>query len=535
MLSSLVPRMPSRLRRSPALRRSRALHAAVASALAVGLFAPAARAQGNYQSAPLGGRSALLGGTGVVLSVDGAAPFLNPATLTRIEDRSIAFSSKFFRYTQRSIDDWYQPGPAEGVALGDLRLEETSVTDQDLTTIPDTTCFFVTRAPKGVDKRYTRSVPGSHKLSLCLGKTEESIFSFDALSFGGSSGNVRVDESQSLLREWARWSGGPAWGYNVTADLAVGAGISAMRATHTNTLSVASIIEDTSVGSALGTTFQSSTTGSSWDMIAHLGATYRLSNVYSIGLSVRTPSVHVYDDFRATYTSTMDSTTGQTRYWTGPGSFVARSPARVALGIAAERERIRLELDFFFYPGMDELARAEVSRELVALDAGAVTSRTRDTLVLFEESRPVLNVGLGAEVFITPDLSMIGGLLTDLSAQPELAVGEQAEARLFHDRKNAAYASLGMVSYSDYGDLVLGARVEYADGQMAAVNTFTTPARLESVDYREIGVMFVLAGRISARTVASAASEISDVVEGDAKKPPPKPPEPMRTPARKEE
>src|SRR4029079_10720322 len=70
-----------------------------------------ARAQGRYESALLGGRSALLGGTGVVLGVDGAAPFLNPATLVRIEDRNIAFSSAFFRYAHRKLDLWHQPRP----------------------------------------------------------------------------------------------------------------------------------------------------------------------------------------------------------------------------------------------------------------------------------------------------------------------------------------------------------------------------------------------------------------------------------------
>ena len=46
----------------------------------------AVHAQGNAYGTPIGGRSALMGNTGVALGVDGAAPFQNPATIVKLDD-----------------------------------------------------------------------------------------------------------------------------------------------------------------------------------------------------------------------------------------------------------------------------------------------------------------------------------------------------------------------------------------------------------------------------------------------------------------
>src|ERR1041384_8659646 len=68
-----------------------------------------ARAQANDRSSPLGGRSALMGNTGVALGRDGASPFLNPATGVGIDDRQLAFSVNFLALQINHFKDWHQP------------------------------------------------------------------------------------------------------------------------------------------------------------------------------------------------------------------------------------------------------------------------------------------------------------------------------------------------------------------------------------------------------------------------------------------
>ncbi|HTN92639.1 MAG TPA: hypothetical protein VL242_53590, partial [Sorangium sp.] len=76
----------------------------------------------------------------------------------------------------------------------------------------------------------------------------------------------------------------------------------------------------------------------------------------------------------------------------------------------------------------------------------------------------------------------------------------------------------------------------YAAGQMAAVNAFASPVRLDPIDCRELGATLVLAGRISLRTVEKVARDIGDAVEGSAPRPPEQstPREPMRAPVQED-
>ncbi|WP_441286908.1 hypothetical protein ACSRUE_32045 [Sorangium sp. KYC3313] len=531
----LAPAMPSprALVRSSGARRALL---GLASALLGTLGGGAARAQGRYESALLGGRSALLGGTGVVLGVDGAAPFLNPATIVRIEDRNIAFSSAFFRYAHRTLQRWHQPGPVDPGLYGDLRLDRTSVSDHGLDSLPDATCYFFNWKPGARGADSTRVPVGRQVVAACLGKTEENEFGFDALRFSGESASRRVSQAQTLRYAWGRFSAGPSWSYSATSRLAVGASLSLVRTRYTSSLGVASLVEDTGAGSASSATYQAALSGDSWDLLAHLGVTYRLNRVFSAGISLRTPSVHAVGSLDASYVDTRADGTAAARYWAGEGEFVAPSPARVAVGASAEWSRLRLELDGFFYMGQREFARISADREEIAIAGGAVTSRARGRLDIVEAAAPIVNVGLGAEVFLTRDLSLVGGVASDFNALSSLRGPMSAESKLFFERMSGAHASLGLVSYTRYGDLVFGARLDYAAGQMAAVNAFASPVRLDPIDCSEIGATLVLAGRISLRTVEDVAREIGDAVEGSAAAPPERtrPREPMRAPARED-
>ncbi|XXY48720.1 hypothetical protein WME91_52820 [Sorangium sp. So ce269] len=496
-----------------------------------------AQAQGRYESALLGGRSALLGSTGVVLGVDGAAPFLNPATIVRIEDRNIAFSSAFFRYTHRTLESWHQPGPVDAARYGELRLDKTTVSNQGLSTLPDATCYFFDLRSGARAGDETRVPVGRHTLAACLAKTEQNDFGFDALGFSGESASRRVNQAQTLRYEWGRYSAGPSWSYSATERLALGVSLSVVRTRYASELSVASLVEDTATRSASSATYQAALSADSWDVLAHLGVTYRLSRVFSAGISVRTPSVHVFDSLDATHQDTLAAeTTTTVRYWAGEGEFAAPSPTRVAVGASAEWSRLRLELDGFFYMGQREFARVAADREEIAIEGGAVASRRQSRLDIVEASAPIVNVGLGAELFLTRDLSLLGGVVSDFNALSGPRGPVAADSRLFLERMSGVHASVGMVSYTRYGDLVFGARFDYAAGQMAAVNAFTSPVRLEPIDCREFGATLVLAGRISLRTVEKVARDIGDAVEGSAEKPKEQsaPREPMRAPAQED-
>jgi hypothetical protein len=105
-------------------------------------LATRAGAQGNAFSVPLGGRSALMGNTGTALAVDGAAPFLNPASIVRLDAHGFAFSVNFYSYSVTNFSGWHQPGPVDSAKFGNLGLDNTGVTASGFNAVPSTLCVF---------------------------------------------------------------------------------------------------------------------------------------------------------------------------------------------------------------------------------------------------------------------------------------------------------------------------------------------------------------------------------------------------------
>lgn len=496
--------------------------------LAAVLTCSTAGAQGNYEFAPMGGRTTLMGGTGVALGGDGASPFMNPATIGRIQDRSLAFSSRILRYEERKFTDLHQPGDVDTSRFGDLRLDDPSMTSRSLRLLPNSTCLFFdpNRLPT---RRLLRHYAGRQKLAICLGKTEESKFSFTARSAAGTSDERIVNQSQTIDHEWMNWGIGPSWSIYLSDEVALGGSLFVSRTKHSEAVAAYTLAENRSDASALQTHYQFATTGNSWELVAHLGATARLSEVFTVGAAVRAPGIHIYDSYRSTYYGSHDEGGVTGTWWGGEGSFVVHRPARVSLGLGVELDQLRLELDTFYYTGSSEYVRAELDREVVSLSGGAVAGRLNDTLVLTESASPVVNVAIGAEYFIAGDLSLVAGVITDFSSLQEFDE-VPADPRLFRNRAHAYHGSLGVVSYGDAGDLLIGLRLDTADGQAAVVNPFQLPPRLDRVDYRQTGVMLILAGRISLVNMVEAARNIGDAVEGESPAPPDRPLRPLRKP-----
>lgn len=464
-----------------------------------------ARAQGNYQAVPLGGRATLMGGTGVAMGSDGAAPFLNPACIARIQDRSLAFSSKFLRYTHRTLSHFHQPDPSQSPLPGHS-LPDTSVSETSLQALPDTTCYFF--RVLGPQQPHAA---GTQKLAVCLGKTEQNDASLVATTYSASFNGQSVQQSQSFGRSWSSWSVGPSWGAYLTDDLAVGASVFFTRSSLTTSASVATVV-DRAADDAVWSTLQQSLSGQSWDVLAHLGVTFRLTEVLTAGLSVRTPSAHLSDHLRASYAlvNLDGGSTGQ--YWTSKGSFDVQHPASFAAGLGAEWPRLRVELDAAVYLARDGYLSAKQPRDQLVWQQGAVQSRSYVEAELAERARPVANVGVGAEYFVEHDVSVLAGLQTDRSALEPRRSGAPPDSVLIGSRLNAVHASAGIGSYSSAGELLIGVRGSYGWGEALALQAFSQAPYLQVIDQREYAVTLILAGRISLRTVTAAALDFRRVV-----------------------
>ena len=300
---------------------------------------------------------------------------------------------------------------------------------------------------------------------------------FEVARILGQSAGLVVNQLQNLEQSWSSRSFGPAWAYGLSDQLWVGAALYGIRDKLTDSFGAATIVADPATGAASVSNFVAGTRGESWGALAHFGLSYRFAP-YTVGLSLRTPALHIADSFRGSQSASSDATGSSTRNFAGEGDFIVRPPLRIAAGIAGEWRLFRVELDGFFHAGQSAYAEAELTREVVAVDGGNLTSRVEEQVVIGERVEPVANLGIGGELFVAEKLGILVGFSTDFTALPELT-SRAPERSLFRARTSWLHAGLGMAVYSDYGDLGVGVRGDYGYGQMAALNAFVVPQRFD--------------------------------------------------------
>ncbi|HWA77038.1 MAG TPA: hypothetical protein VG937_32105 [Polyangiaceae bacterium] len=491
--------------------------------LAVGFVAASvtgaatALASGNHHSAPMGGRSALMGGTGVALGVDGAGPFLNPATIVGIEGGRLAFAARFYRFSSLKFSDFYTPGPIDA-QFGTSSFGETGEVTHGVHSIPDSVCYFF--PPLGGESRRQR-------LSFCLTTLEEQQLALTAVAANRTANGARLDQNQHFDVRWSRFNLGPTWGIAL-GQLKLGASLMVSFTRYRQAILGSSVVES-EVGSATTSSYESLVSASSWDVATRVGATYGLGKRITAGASVTLPLFHVLGSLRETQLS--DSIDAR-HQWSGNGGFRATPPLEFRVGLGGEWESLRFEADVFVTPGSAHYVRGELDRKEIAVQSGAAT-RTASRLIVNERTHTTVNLALGAETFVTPRFSLLFGVQTDVNALEDLKP-ELGESRLFRTKLDYYRTGAGICSYTDYGDLMVGFRFDYGQGKAMPANTLSVPSGLGYTGVRDIGIMAVLAGSLSWRSIKQAVGEIGEVVSGEGGAPPKTVPQPLSKPKRKD-
>ncbi len=317
------------------------------------LLCSVARGQGNYRGTPTGGRSALLGDTGIALATDGASPFLNPATIVRIHDASLAFSVNFLSFDATHFAGWHQPGGVDAGRFGNITLQHTSETTTHLDVLPSTLCFFFTMAGWGAPEDTALIPPSRHviaprsgrqKLAACLATTEEQEVNLPAVAFVGASPGGATQTAQSFTQSWRRVRVGPSYAVDVTDELSLGLSLNGILTSSSFVRSSNAITNDTA-GVPIATTLDAAGRGYSVDVDATIGATYRLRQL-TFGLVAKPPALHLGGSYDATFHQQVssDKSTDTATLSTGSGDFRAPAPAHVGIGVGAVFESFRAEV-----------------------------------------------------------------------------------------------------------------------------------------------------------------------------------------------
>ena len=120
----------------------------------------------------------------------------------------------------------------------------------------------------------------------------------------------------------------------------------------------------------------------------------------------------------------------------------------------------------------------------------------------------MVDAAVGMEWFLSPGFSVLGGANTDFSAVDAAARVAGRSARSSQTRTQRVAGSMGIGSYGDGSELLLGTQLGYGWGKSIAVDPYVSPAELTLVDARTYSAMLIIAGSVSLGVGPSARCAI---------------------------
>jgi hypothetical protein len=500
----------------------------VAAAL-LALLPRSAAAQANYRLAPVGGRTTLVGGTGLAFGRDSASAFLNPATVVRVDPGRLAFSVNFYELSLFTASRWYTPGNVDRAHFGDVTGADASVQSVGFDTLPSSLCIFLRvgdiRWLAGEASKDLRE--SQARLGICLATVQQSDFSLDREDFSSTNPTGGTRQAQTIRQSFRRIAVGPTYAMYVTNALAIGASIHASRAAYRSLFeSTASTYGGVSPVTSI---FYNSARGDSYDLSATLGATYRIGRYQTVAAAVELPSVHLFGPGGLNHYTHFDGAGAGTSALTANGNFAAHTPMRIAIGTGIERAWGSGEVNVSYHLPVGPAYRSKLDGRIVELQNGQGSDRAA-TLDLSTPARGAVNFGVGGEFTIAPYLSLLTGVSTDLTTVPKGNLLADP-MNYFPSRTNRVGASLGLGSHGDGGDLYLGGELSYTWGDRLAINAYQLPSRLETTETRTFGLLVVIAGSTSFKAIRRAVNDITKAVDPTAVEPLKKPANPTPAPA----
>ncbi len=469
-----------------------------------------AHAQGRYRSSPIGGRTTLMGGAGIADGRDGAAAFLNPATIVRVDEGRLTFSVNFYSLAVHSAPNWFRPGPVDTARFGEVDEGSTNLTDVAFDVLPSSLClFFKAGEDPGLNVAPKDALGRKPRLGICFAtiQNEELVTSDQTHEQRTGAGVTR--QAHTLSQRYSRFAVGPTYALHVTDGLAFGVSMHASLASHRSLLS--SSATTSGIGaSPIRSFFFSSSRGTSFQLNAIAGATYRFGK-QTVGLAVETPSFKLAGYGGANRDVHFDDGTTSFRSSSGAeGSFSARTPLRIGIGTAVVEKWGAAEIDFSYYAPLAQGYRANLTGRTVEDGPTGVVDRE----VIFDDSartRGIVNANAGIELFIRPSLSLLGGVSTDLSAVGSAPL-QRGLYRYFDGRGHRIGASFGVGSHGPEGDLLFGAELSWLSGHRLNVDPYTLPPELAPTSLSTFRVLLVVAGSTSFRAIRRAVEDVTNVL-----------------------
>jgi hypothetical protein len=469
-----------------------------ASAATVGLLLGSSRlyAQANYQTQPLGGISALMGGTGIALGRDSAAPLLNPAGIARINASSLALASQLVQVSRRNISGAIQPGPGPSGEVSDVVFADSDITDFGFRVLPSTACYFQNIGTSSV----TRA--GNHAISFCIATTEDRGLSSYGVGRTGASEVGTFSYGGSFETQWSRRDFAFSWGTYLREWLSIGAsaimGQSSLRLLTAST----GMAEDAQTGIGRRNDFQSGKSGNTIDLRAEFGVLVHFDDHWSLGASARTPSVSIINGYDAS--SSVGSLDGSSQAQVDSGSLNAPTALRFGVGLGYDSGDFSFEFDVFMYPGDSKFISVEADRVAKTIAADGTVTTENSQIDLRSPSKFVANFGAGVRYRLDDHLSLLGGLHTDFGALADFASTVEQRNGVVLNSRDAYHAAAGIGYEGGFGEIISGLRGSYSTGDAVTVNHLVNTPVPAVVQDREFAILLIVYGVIDFGAIGKA-------------------------------
>ena len=251
---------------------------------------------------------------------------------------------------------------------------------------------------------------------------------------------------------------------------------------------------------------------------------WHVDDAQVLGASVSTPTLHLVGNYNGTTSvqtqqpaTPMSAASNLAQLTTLTGGFSAPVPIRLAVGAGSQTRRLRIEGDASAYLPITHLASADVTTQTTSNVAG-VTQGTASSTTLLMDGRPVVDVALGAEYFLTPGFSVLGGASIDFTGLPPLSSqvitpSQGVAPELAETRMHQVAGTFGIGSYGDGSELLIGTQFSYGWGTSIAFDPFIDPVRVTTVNTHTYGLMLVIAGGASISAFRRTLRDLGNAVK----------------------
>jgi hypothetical protein len=182
----------------------------------------------------------------------------------------------------------------------------------------------------------------------------------------------------------------------------------------------------------------------------------------------------------------------------------------VSIGSGFERDWGLFEVNASYWHSLRAAYDAELEGFLVRVQDDRVDDQPVK-LDLSEPARGVVNLSAGAEVFLSPKVSVLSGVCTDFTAVPSGGL-RGSLFNYYPYRTNRLTASAGFSSHGSGGDLVVGTELSVAWGERLAVNSYQLPPDLVATEQRTYQLLLTVAGATTLRAIKRAVDDVREVV-----------------------